>query len=472
MRNIVSENAIPSLVKEQQSLSIESAKQLSITNNTNPQIPTLTPRWFLKMLPWVNVESGIYRVNRVKFLSTETKIPIPHDMLVTTQFLKQVSLFESFPEDVIKNICDKIQHKETSPGETVIEPGKRNKKLYIVLDGQFDVLLKGKHGKKLVVKSFIDGDYFCEIDDPKVGEKTALVSTTYGKLLHLDVDFLKKAVKDPELKKQVEMKLDEILKKIEQVSHYVATMPALVSNHFGETSLPRGYIEYSDKPLEIHLNIIQTVVGIHTRINELYNVPFNQLQEQLKIAIEHVREREEWEIINNKNYGLLNCVDPSMAINTRSGPPTPDDLDSLLSMVWKKPSFFLAHPKAIAAFMRECTYRGVPPVVVDLMGSKFVTWRGIPLIPSDKLAVRNEKGTYCSNILLMRAGESDQGVVGLHNESIGSHCIPSLSIQHMGINEQSISNYLVTKYSSAAVLVPDALAVLRCAEVGSYPHYD
>lgn len=468
----MTENTNSYLTQDQKSISIQSAQQLSITNNTKPQIPTLTPRWFMKMLPWVNVESGIYRINRVKFISDVTKIPIPHDMLVTTQFLKQMSLFESFPDDIITNICDKMQHRSTSPGEIIVETGKKNERLYIVLEGQFDALLQGRHGRNLVVKSFSDGDYFGEIDDPATAEHTTMVSTTYGKLVYLDIDLLKKTIKNPELKKQIEQKLDDILRRIELASHHVDTKLPLVSGHFGEPSLPHGYIEYSEKPLEIHLNIIQAIIGIHTRINELYNVPFNQLQQQFKIAIEHIHEREEWEIINNKNYGLLSCADPSMTINTRNGPPTPDDLDALLSMVWKKPSLFLAHPKAIAAFMRECTYRGVPPVVVDIMGSKFVTWRGIPLIPSDKLNVSAEKGTYCTNILLMRIGEDDQGVVGLYNETIGAHNVPSLSVQPMGINEYSISNYLLTKYSSAAVLVPDALAVLRGVEIGSYPSYD
>jgi len=35
---------------------------------------------------------------------------------------------------------------------------------------------------------------------------------------------------------------------------------------------------------------------------------------------------------------------------------------------------------------------------VNLYGSQFLTWRGIPLVPSDKLAIKGEK----SNILLIR----------------------------------------------------------------------
>ncbi len=57
---------------------------------------------------------------------------------------------------------------------------------------------------------------------------------------------------------------------------------------------------------------------------------------------------------------------PNHAYQHRYGAPTPDDLDELLALVWKKPAFFLAHPKAIAAFERECTWRGVPPVTMSL----------------------------------------------------------------------------------------------------------
>lgn len=454
------------VTQEQQSVSIRSAKQLSITNNTLPQIPTLTPRWFLKLLPWINVESGIYRVNRVKFVSGITKIPIPEDLSITPQLLKHIRLFDSLPDDVLASICSKMEQKSTRPGEA-IETGKKTDRLYIVLDGQYDAILQGRYGKNLVIKTFDDGDYFGD-----VGAQTKVVSTTHGKLIYLDISLLKKIIKDSKSKQKIENDLFESSKSIELASQYVEMKPPLMAGHFGEPSLPHGYVEYSEEPLEVHLNVIQTIIGVHTRINDLYNVPYNQLQQQLKIAIEHIHEREEWELINNENYGLLHTAEPFMTMNTRNGPPTPDDLDDLLSKVWKKPTVFLAHPKAIAAFTRECTYRGVPPVIEDILGSKFVTWRGIPLIPSDKLKVRNDKGTYSTDILLMRLGEADQGVVGLHKDMIGAHSVPSLSIQHMGINEQSVSNYLLTKYSAAAVLVPDALAVLKRVEIGSYPHYD
>ena len=94
-----------------------------------------------------------------------------------------------------------------------------------------------------------------------------------------------------------------------------------------------------------------------------------------------------------------------MTIPTRAGAPTPDDLDELIARVWKEPAFFLAHPAAIAAFGRECTRRGVPPPTVNLFGSPFLTWRGLPLVPSDKVPLERGK----TKILSAQNGRKEAG---------------------------------------------------------------
>ena len=63
---------------------------------------------------------------------------------------------------------------------------------------------------------------------------------------------------------------------------------------------------------------------------------------------------------------------------------------------------------------RASTRRGVPPATVSLFGSQFITWRGLPIFPSDKLGVEGNK----TSILLMRVGESRQGVVGLYQPGL------------------------------------------------------
>ncbi|GGC74310.1 family 2A encapsulin nanocompartment shell protein [Undibacterium terreum] len=235
-----------------------------------------------------------------------------------------------------------------------------------------------------------------------------------------------------------------------------------------ERELPQTFVDYEESPREYMLSAVNTVLDVHTRVSDLYSSPYNQVGEQLRLTIETIKERQESELINNREYGLLHSIAASQRIKTRTGAPTPDDLDELISKVWKEPGFFLAHPLAIAAFGRECTRRGVPPPTVSLFGSQFLTWRGIPLFPSDKLTIENGK----SNILLLRTGESRQGVVGLFQPNLqGEQNSPGLSVRFMGINHKAIASYLVSLYCSLAVLTEDAIAVLEEVEVGKYHEY-
>jgi len=240
-------------------------------------------------------------------------------------------------------------------------------------------------------------------------------------------------------------------------------------------ALPDTYVPYDEQPREYTLNPISAVLNIHTRTSDLYSNPFDQIKEQLRLTIEAVKERQEYQLINNENYGLLKNVSPAQRISSRNGSPTPDDLDDLIAKVWKEPSFFLAHPKAIAAFERECTRRGVPPPTVSLFGTPFVTWRGIPLVPTDKLLVDGQtnptgKGGK-TNILLVRVGEQKQGVVGLYQPGLPGEQTPGLSVRFMGINQNAVGSYLVSLYCSAAILTEDAIAVLENVEIGNYHEY-
>ena len=234
-----------------------------------------------------------------------------------------------------------------------------------------------------------------------------------------------------------------------------------------ESKLPQTYVDYDEQPREYFLNAVTTILDVHTRISDLYSSPHDQIKEQLRLTIETIKERQEAELINNPDYGLLANVADEQRISMLTGAPTPDDLDDLLTKVWKEPAFFLAHPLAIAAFGRECTRRGVPPPTVSLFGAQFVTWRGIPLVPSDKIAVDGGK----TKILLLRVGERRQGVVGLFQPGLAGEQSPGLSVRFMGINRSAIASYLISLYCSLAVLVPDAIAVLEDVEIGKYHDY-
>ncbi len=252
--------------------------------------------------------------------------------------------------------------------------------------------------------------------------------------------------------------------------------PNINSSHMGDHEIPQSFFDYEENPKEHTLSLVQTILRVNGQVSDIFNSPINQHQQQMRLSIEAMKEQQEWEIINNKNFGLINSIAPSMRVQSKCGTPTPDDMDELLSKVWKKPAFFLAHPRAIAAFGRECTLRGVPPVTVNLYGSPFLTWRGVPIVPSDKLIIDsklfNQSRIEKTNIILMRTGEREQGIIGLHQPGVDDESsVPSLSVRFGGIDNKGIASYVMTLYFGVAVLTDDSLGILENVEVGKYHEY-
>ena len=109
---------------------------------------------------------------------------------------------------------------------------------------------------------------------------------------------------------------------------------------------------------------------------------------------------------------------------------------------------------------------------MTLFGTPFNTWRGVPLVPSDKVKIEaGKKGSETTKILLVRTGEKKQGVVGLFQPGVPGEVAPSLSVRFMGVDRKAIASYLISLYCSLAVLTDDALAVLDEVEIARYPEY-
>ena len=269
--------------------------------------------------------------------------------------------------------------------------------------------------------------------------------------------------------------LESGIYRVNKVVEGETPLDVLCSSEKKSAEIPEGFVDYQTSPREYILNSISTIINVNTQVSDVFSSPFDQTKEQLQLAIESLKERQESQLVNNDDYGLLKNVADSQRITPRKGAPMPDDLDELISKVWKEPSFFLAHPRAIAAFERECTRRGVPPVTASLYGGNFITWRGIPLVPSDKLFVdglKNTKGKGGkTNILLVRTGESKRGVVGLFQAGLPNEQSRGLSVKYMGIDKKGVASYLLSLYCSAAILADDAIAVLEDVEVGDYYDY-
>ncbi|MER7730371.1 family 2B encapsulin nanocompartment shell protein [Streptomyces erythrochromogenes] len=452
---------------QQTSLGTAAARNLATTTKSAPQMQEITSRWLLRTLPWVETKGGTYRVNRrLTYTVGDGRIEFIQDgsdVRVIPRELGELALLRGFEdEQVLVALADRCVQRDFRAGEVLVERGAAADRIHLIAHGRISQTSVGKYGDAIAVAVLADGDRFGEnalLDADATADCTATAETS-GTLLTLSrADFAAVLDAAPNLRAHVEQ--FGSLPHQRQNKHGEAEI-AMSAGHTGEAAIPGTFVDYDLKPREYELSIAQTVLRVHTRVADLYNGPHNQTEEQLRLTIEALRERQEYELVNNREFGLLHNADFKQRIQTHSGPPTPDDMDELLCRR-RGTKFFFAHPKTIAAIGREFNARGLYPDHVDLGGQQVPAWRGVPILPCSKIPISKEN---TSSILAMRTGEDNQGVIGLHQTGLPEEYEPGLSVRFMGISEQAIISYLVTTYYSAAILVPDALGVMENVQIG------
>ncbi|MEV7179196.1 family 2B encapsulin nanocompartment shell protein [Kitasatospora sp. NPDC093679] len=447
--------------RQQSSLSTAGARNLASTTKSAPQMQEISSRWLLRMLPWVQVSGGTYRVNRrlshavgsgrVAFVRTGSRVE------VLPPSLRELPLLRDVQDDaLLAALAAGFVQREFRAGEQLAAEGEPLGELLLVAHGKVERHGTGRYGDATVLDSHADGDHLGDeaLLGPDARWPVGLRATTAGTLLALSrAAFEQVAATAPELRERARALAEGDRRPRNKYGEAAIEMSA---GHTGEHELPAAFVDYELAPREYELSVAQTVLRVHTRVADLYSEPMDQTEHQLRLTVEALRERQEHELVNNPDFGLLANADHSQRIQTHSGPPTPDDMDNLLSRR-RGTKFYLAHPRAIAAFGRECNRRGLYPAPVEVHGRRVPAWRGVPILSCNKIPITD--GT--SPILAMRTGEDKQGAIGLHQTGIPDEFEPSLSVRFAGIDEKAVISYLVTAYYSAAILVPDAVGVLE-----------
>ncbi|GAB3646631.1 family 2B encapsulin nanocompartment shell protein [Glycomyces tarimensis] len=452
---------------EATSLSTAAARNLASTTKSAPQMQEITSRWLLRVLPWVQTSGGTYRVNRrlthtvgdgrVEFTTEGASVQvIPRELGEIAQLrgLGDEAAFEA--------IADRFEQRELEPGDLLARSGEPVDGLHLIAHGRVEEQASGPYGDRASLEVLIDGDHLGEtaLIEPHPEWDRDVVAATPTTVLTLPAEAIAELIERiPTLAGHLERYKSGLSARSNK---YGEAAIDIAAGHDGEPDLPRTFVDYDLAPREYELSVAQTVLRVHTRVADLYNKPMNQMEQQLRLTVEALREQQEDQMVNNRGFGLLYNAALEQRIPTRTGPPTPDDLDELLSRR-RKPEYLLAHPKAIAAIGRECSKRGLYPSTVEFHGHHIPAWRGVPILPCNKIPISSSRTT---SILCMRTGEDEQGVVGLHQTGLPDEYEPGLSVRFMGIDEKAVMSYLVSAYFSAAVLVPDALGILENVELG------
>ncbi|MFJ5775820.1 family 2B encapsulin nanocompartment shell protein [Streptomyces sp. NPDC093094] len=455
--------------KPQQSLGTAAARNLATTTKSVPQMQEISSRWLLRTLPWVDVQGGTYRVNRrltyavgdgrVTFVKTGDRVEV-----IPAELCELPALRSYEDDEVLAELAQRCRQREYAAGEVIASFGSRTDEVHLLAHGRAERVGEGPYGDDAVLGVLADGAYFGEaalLDADAIWENTvrAVTACTVLTLARQDVEQI--AERAESLREHLQ---EQRAVPNQRTNKYGEKAVDLAAGHSGEPDIPHTFVDYEARPREYELSIAQTVLRIHSRVADLYNQPMNQTEQQLRLTVEALKERQEHELVNNREFGLLTNCEYDQRIQPHDGVPGPDDMDELLSRR-RGTKLFLAHPRAIAAFGRELNKRGLVPETIDVGGNRIPTWRGVPIYPCNKIPVTEARTT---SIIAMRTGEQEQGVIGLRQSGIPEEIEPSLSVRFMGINEQAIIKYLVTAYYSAAVLVPDALGVLENVEIGRW----
>ncbi|MGC5036604.1 family 2B encapsulin nanocompartment shell protein [Streptomyces sp. DT190] len=455
--------------KPQQSLGTAAARNLATTTKSVPQMQEISSRWLLRMLPWVDIQGGTYRVNRrltfavgdgrLTFVKTGDRVEV-----IPAELGELPALRSYEDEEVLYEIARRCEQREIPAGEVIVPFGSPADEVYLLAHGRVEKVGTGPYGDDESLGILADGAYFGDdalLNEDAIWEYTARALTACTVLVLPRQEFAQIAERSDSLREHLRQRRSI---PSQRSNKYGEKEIDLASGHSGEPDIPHTFVDYEARPREYELSVAQTVLRIHTRVADLYNQPMNQTEQQIRLTVEALKERQEHELINNRDFGLLHNCEYDQRIQPHDGVPSPDDLDELLSRR-RGTKLLLAHPRAIAAFGRELNRRGLVPETIDMGGNRIPTWRGVPIFPCNKIPVTEARTT---SIIAMRTGESDQGVIGLRASGIPDEIEPSLSVRFMGINEQAIIKYLVTAYYSAAVLVPDALGVLENVEIGRW----
>jgi hypothetical protein len=459
----------PSGDAEPTSLPTAGARQLAHTTKSVPQMQGISPRWLLQMLPWEQVNGGVYRVNRrlshavgsgrLQFTVAGGRVE------VVAPTLAELPVLRGFDDaGALAALAGQFVAREVAAGELIVERGRPADAIVAIAHGRAHKLGAGKYGDDATLDVLSDGDHVGDrledVLDPGEAWPFSLRAVTACTVVALPGPVVAQLIaQHAGLRAHLAQLAGRIARPQDKLGQAAIELAA---GHTGEPVLPGTFVDYELAPREYELGVVQTMVKLHTRVSDVYNVPHDQREQQLRLTLEAVREQQDHELINNREFGLLHNADLKQRIHPRGGPPTPDDMDELLSRR-RRTGLFLAHPRTIAAFHRECNRRGLYPTPVELHGRRVTAWRGVPVLPCDKLPI-SRAGT--SSILALRLGAEHQGVIGLRHGGLPDEVEPGLSVRRMTINDQAITSYLVSAYFSVAVLVPDALGVLEDVQTG------
>ncbi|HWH12264.1 MAG TPA: cyclic nucleotide-binding domain-containing protein, partial [Solirubrobacteraceae bacterium] len=276
--------------KPQMSLSTTAARNLATTTKSVPQMQGISSRWLLKVLPWVNVTAGAYRVNRrLSYAVGDGRVTFTNsggEVKVIPAELGELPLLRGYEDlDVLSALADRFTQEEFQAGDVIVTAGGPIERVYLLAHGKVNRIGEGKYGDEAVLGTLADGSYFGEqvmLDDELEWDVT-VKAVTRCIVLSLPRKAFREAVgRSASLREYIEGRLSRG-QHAQDASGEAAI--ELAAGHDGEPDLPATFVDYETSPREYELSLAQTVLRVHSRVADLFNDPMNQVEQQLRLTI-------------------------------------------------------------------------------------------------------------------------------------------------------------------------------------------
>ena len=161
--------------ESRQSLGTAAARNLATTTKSVPQMQGISSRWLLKVLPWVQVAGGAYRVNRRLSYSVGdnrvTFVNTGSDVRVIPQELCELPALRGFDDvDTLTALADRFTQNEYEPGDVIVEFGHQRDQVFLIAHGKINKIGVGEYGDQTSLGSLADRRLLRRADAGRPGE--------------------------------------------------------------------------------------------------------------------------------------------------------------------------------------------------------------------------------------------------------------------------------------------------------------
>jgi CRP-like cAMP-binding protein len=102
--------------------------------------------------------------------------PVPRpDPAVTSTQLREIGLFGALSDDVLEHLCASLREKRVGAGDAVFREGDPAREMYVLLDGEMEVLKKSRRGRDQRVAILGPNDSFGEMSIIDMQPRSATV---------------------------------------------------------------------------------------------------------------------------------------------------------------------------------------------------------------------------------------------------------------------------------------------------------